>query len=269
MKPKRDPAPRSASANTASELTEEVREIPSLDGTRILRSTLLERGIVRLRERSIGHGDPDGRPFEIDRSQFGLRYQAMDEADSDHGYSTACGVLMDKGLWLLNRGQWDAIVRAVKTRVAPEIWPLVEAQIDPTPFDEEGTISDTLLVTVWAELFAEPLSDVWLAAMAMHAHREGNDFAFGYFIAQIDARQEAERDFLRGQKSVASGKLGGAARKAVTSANSRRTLTEMEKFVQRGLSVRRAAELASKRGWGASTEANRKLWNRHAKKVGT
>jgi hypothetical protein len=251
-------------------LVSQTHEIPALFGDRMLRSTEFARGVVRLTESFVSLA-PTHLATETPPTEFGLHWQGMHQTDSDHGYSVACGVLSEAGLWLLDATRRKSLAREVNARVSPAIWRLLEARIDPDPMDDDAVaMSDTLLVAVWAELFAEPLTDIWLAAMAMHAHHvERNDFAFGYLIAQIDHRRATESDFLRGKKSVDSGKLGGAARKSATAARTRKTIAEMRNLVGRGMSVRRAAELVAKRGVGASTEANKKLWNRHLNKVGT
>ena len=90
----------------------------------------------------------------------------------------------------------------------------------------------------WVELFIEPLSDVWLAAMALHAQSEDNDFAFGYLIAQIDRRHEVEPDFLRGKKSVESGRAGGNAKARLRLPASENILSEMRQLVAKGSTVR-------------------------------
>lgn len=260
---------RRAGDREEPELVRHVREFPSLSGDRMLRSTIFEKGIVRLTE---GFFSPDkvGESPTLEPTSYALRWQGMHEAYDDHGYSTACGVLFDAGLWRFDRARWDTLVAQSKLRTSPAIWQLVEAAIDPTPMDEDGAIADALLVAVWAELFTEPLSDIWLAAMAMHAREiEGNDFAFGYFTAQLDHRKAAEADYVRGRKSVDSGKRGGAARKFAAAPRTLHILSEMQKLVDRGHSARRAAELVAKKGIGASTEANKKLWARHSKKVET
>ena len=102
--------------------------------------------------------------------------------------------------------------------------------------------------------------------MAQHAfYVLEDDFAFGYFTAQLDQKRENETHFLRGKKSLESAKLGGKVRSSIVKPETESTLREVKRLVGAGHSLSRSAELAHRNGFGTSPSANKRLWNRHKK----
>jgi len=245
------------------------RDLPSLSDGLVMRSVKYAKGAVRLSE-FYGVGacpaSDDGEPPL--EPTFALRWQGMTELDSDHGMSIICGTLMDADLWILRPSRRNELFLQVKGRLNESSWAQVSESLRQTATEEdEDDVRDVVLVGLWAELFAEPLSDLWLAAMAYHAYFvERNDFAFGYLTAQLDQRRETEKDFLRGRKSVESGRAGAEIRAKHSHAETERVLREIKRLVQRGHSISRAASIAAHGGVGSSPSANRKLWERHSKK---
>ena len=233
-----------------------------------MRSVNYAKGAVRLSE-FFGVVDP---PPPHDRkartSSFGLRWQGMSELVADHGMATISGILIDADLWILDPARREELLAEVKGRVSELVWETISELVRPPEANEgEDDIRDPLIVGLWAELFAEPLSDLWLAAMAYHAYYgERNDFAFGYLTAQLDLRRETEEDFLRGRKSVESGKAGAEIRASNSRSKTERILREMRRLIESGHPVRRAATIVAGVRIGTSADANRKLWDRHSEK---
>ncbi len=132
--------------------------------------------------------------------------------------------------------------------------------------DDEGK-AKIFIVAAWAQLFAEPYQETWLAAMAHHAYFvHHDDFAFGYLTALLDQKKGSEEHFLRGRETLKSASLGGVARSAATKMKTNRTLAELSRLLATGHTLARASDLAFKNGFGSSPMANCKLWNRHLKK---
>jgi hypothetical protein len=73
-------------------------------------------------------------------------------------------------------------------------------------------------------------------------------------------------DALRGRATVESARAGAAARARQHATRSRRIIGEIKRYIGSGKTVSNAASLAFRRGFGASPEANRKLWYRHTRK---
>lgn len=72
-------------------------------------------------------------------------------------------------------------------------------------------------------------------------------------------------DAARGRKTKVAAQRGGESLAKIKSSMTQEILAVMSNHVSNGHSVRRASELASARGFGASPSANRKLWYRHRK----
>jgi hypothetical protein len=102
--------------------------------------------------------------------------------------------------------------------------------------------------------------------MARLSVRTRNDFAFGYLTAQLDHRQATEEDYIRGRKSVISGKAGGEAKAKSHQHTTKQVLSEMSRLITAGHSASRAATITANTGMGTPALANRKLWHRHVLK---
>jgi len=76
-------------------------------------------------------------------------------------------------------------------------------------------------------------------------------------------KKEFEPHALRGIRTASAAREGGHARSAARSQGTSAVLSVMATLISDGHSVRRAAVLTFKRGFGTSGEANRKLWIRH------
>ena len=147
----------------------------------------------------------------------------MCELEADHGTSVILPILDDAGLSLLTPEELDELTAEIRKQVSPETWRRIEVHL--ADIEKRGLDRETFVIALWAELFVEPLSDIWLAAMAQHAYFvENDDFAFGYLTAQLDRRQEVESHFLRGKKLVESGRSGGRARASRMKSTSESTL---------------------------------------------
>lgn len=82
-------------------------------------------------------------------------------------------------------------------------------------------------------------------------------------------KKQFELHALRGMKTASAAREGGNARSVARSQLTDAVLTTMASIMSDGHTIRRAAELAFRRGFGTSEEANRKLWTRHKNKLGT
>ena len=185
----------------------------------------------------------------------------MTELEVGHGLQVAGWVLHDEGLYELSPGVRAELINHIRNKVSHERWEAISALLKRDADDMEF---DFLLVGIWADLCQGLLTDLWLAAMALHAHYvQGNDFAFGHLVALLSQRLELETHYLRGRKSVESGKNGAAVQAHNRHLVTQFILREMKHHRARGHSISRAAEFTFKTGLGASAGANRKLWSRH------
>lgn len=106
------------------------------------------------------------------------------------------------------------------------------------------------------------------AAYQFHHYITHDDFSAGYLWRDLEIlANEVETKAEKSTRVVQAAVAGGKARAATTQAARRTIISQMENMVSEGMSVTSAAQVLSRRGVGASAEANRKLWNRH--KVGT
>ena len=194
-------------------------------------------------------------------------WQRMTEPEFDHGFSTTYGVLFDKALGGVGWRSPQSLEAELAEHLGDSEWAALKASV----LEGSGRSADddnwqVLVTAVWAEHLAEPLSVVWLAAMAQHAYYIAyDDFAFGYLTALLDQRLKNEGHFERGARAVESAALGGQTRASEHRRKRAMIFPEMARLVSKGHSVSRAAELAFQAGHGTSAEANRRLWVRHAK----
>ena len=90
---------------------------------------------------------------------------------------------------------------------------------------------------------------------------------FGETWAEAKFSFDHLSDTLRGAKTLKSAKLGGISRKHALAENRNRILTKIQAFKEDhpAKGDNWAARQAYKAGFGASAEANRKLWSRYKK----
>lgn len=249
---------------TLDDLMAETANLPGIVPDAMFRRQILERFLARFSRLGTLN-----RPAQPENAKMVLQWQGLSELSDDHGCATTFEVLFNSPLGAV-RGQKPTleIVGEIQAELGTKVWERIEQHLN-TLADEadENGHRRTFLVAAWAELFTEPFSEVWLAAMAQHAYFVlQDDYAFGYLTALLDQKQQNEMHFLRGQKSIASASAGGQARAQKSRPNTQAVLRAMERHLEGGKSVARAADLAHRNGHGTSAEANRKLWTRHRKK---
>lgn len=200
--------------------------------------------------------------------RIGLSWQTYSELQADHGEGATYGILCDEKFGNLFARSTTEMLTELENELEPSAMARLEKFLDGLDDQEDASGCRKIFTTaVWAEMFAEPYSDVWLAAMAQHAYYiEGNSFAFGYLSALLDKKASAERDFLRGKVTAKSAGLGGKSRSSKFSPTREAILAEMRRLVARGFSRTNAARITHEKGLGSSQAANEKLWDRHRKK---
>ncbi|MGR3792623.1 hypothetical protein [Vannielia sp. SX4] len=171
--------------------------------------------------------------------------------------------------------------RELKEHLNPEDWAALEREVDaiheraesaPTdvfpPFDHCDFIVEILIVATWVQVFEEPLSDIWLAAMSLHAaHVRQDDFLYGYLTSLIHQRERNEEHFLRGKGTLEAARRGGESSAENQRSDLQKILEFMAAKISAGVGIAQAARLAAKAGLGASAEANRRIWYRHRRNM--
>jgi len=247
---------------SADDIEIEEVEFPGLKPGSVLKRSIFQKRLVRFTQTM------PAEPSTI-LDGVALHWQGYNELDEDHGFGATYGVLCDANLVALGGEKpTEDISAEIRDRIGPANWNRVEQHLSTLgeKADENG-LRRVFLTAAWAELFAEPLGELWLAAMAQHAYYvEQNDFAFGYLTALLDQKQHNEDHFLRGKKGLASAGLGGQARSAQLKSATHAILSKMDRHIGAGKSIKRAADLTFRAGLGSSPSANRKLWQRHKAK---
>ena len=133
---------------------------------------------------------------------------------------------------------------------------------------------------------SSPLSDIWYAAKCLAHNRRAATLEkeygtnpelavlglsrewmlFGETWAEARAVLNFGDDVLRGIKTKKAAALGGASRRSSKEPGTKKILREMRQFIIANPSVRNAARLTYERGFGKSSEANRRAWYRHPEK---
>jgi hypothetical protein len=200
--------------------------------------------------------------------RIGLTWQSYSELQADHGEGITYGILFDEKFGNLFARSTARLLADIGSKLKPSIMVKLNRFLDEIDDEEDATGGRKIFTTaVWAEMFSEKYSEVWLAAMAQHAYYvEGNSFAFGYMSALLDKKASAERDFLRGKVTANSAGLGGKSRSSNFSSMREAVLAEMERLIGKGFSRANAARMTKEKGLGTSQAANEKLWGRHHKK---
>jgi hypothetical protein len=246
-----------ATSGPSQTLTKKVEELHAIQSGHTGIATEYSRGIVTL-SRDTWSALPAETPPKMTSAMFALEYEHMNELHSELGYAEISGPLIKAGLWMLGPENRQRLVEEIKSELSAAVFEALSHRLDPAIPGH-----DPFIIGLWAELFEEPLTDLWLAAMAYHAQYVGNEFAYGYLTAMLSQRKMAESDVIRGRKTMESSRTGGAARGRLTQAGTQRVLTSMSELIAKGHSVNRAAALTADRGVGTSSGANRKLWLRH------
>ena len=155
--------------------------------------------------------------------------------------------------------RYNKLLREVRMVLQKDQSDMMDIRLDQASIDQKFP----MLVAIAVELFAKPLSMVWLAAMAQHALSEGRKYAAGYLMAQVDIKWRGEADYIRGKSTLAAAAAGGTSRSHVHRMKRERILRAMEKLVSEGISPRAAGHrVNSELGLGTSGAANAKLWSR-------
>lgn len=245
----------------------EESEFPSLFGDDNFKEVTFSKGTSRFSQITFLGGNPEKNKnlTEHEPAKIALEWQSYSELDTDHGLSLSHEILFSEGFGNSTKHTIESMSAQIAEKVGERAWKSIETHL--LGLDEESGHRKVFLQAGWAQLFAEPFEELWLAAMAQHAfYVLENDFAFGYLTAQIDQKRDIETHFLRGKKSIESASLGGLARSSEQHKKTQQTLTEMNRLIENDLSIARAASLAYKNGFGTSDAANKKLWARHSKK---
>lgn len=195
-----------------------------------------------------------------------LDWQSYSELDTEHGMFLVYEILFSEDFGNLTKRSIENMSTQIAQKVGDQSWKTIEKHLKG--FGNETELQKVFLQATWAELFAEPLEELWLAAMAQHAFFVlEDDFAFGYLIAMLDQKlNNNESHLLRGKKNIESAKLGGQAKARMQLETTKNTLQEMARLIQDGQTIARSATLAHKNGFGSSETANKRLWTRHSKK---
>jgi hypothetical protein len=120
----------------------------------------------------------------------------------------------------------------------------------------------------WADTCAEPLSIIWLAAMAEHALYFADDlYAFGYLTALLNQKLSNELLFERGVINKKATDSGGEARRQARQAANQAIIAAMKIHIDKGRSEADAAlRVFEREHLGKSADANRQIWRRNTKK---
>lgn len=194
-----------------------------------------------------------------------LDWQGYNELCEDHGLSLTYEVLYDNGLSLTNDRNITKLSSEISDLLGEDAWKRVEGYL--LTLGKEKQQAAIYLQAVWAQCFAEPFEELWLASMAQHAYYVlEDDYAFGYLTAILDQKRNNEALFLRVEKNLVDSKLGGQSKPRADNLKTTEALSEMARLIGDGHTIARSASIAFKNGFGSSAGANRKLWTRHLKK---
>ena len=227
-----------------------------------------EKGVVRLTKFSHISDDVDSEKLIVCETNLVLDWESYHELGQDHGHIICAGILEDRGFGLLSESRLSEVYSEIRHKISNVSLELIQHRL--SAFDKESEpafLKEVFIVALWAEIFEEPYSVFWLAAMAQHAlYIRRNEYAFGYFAGLLDQRSHNEEHLLRGKHTLKSASDGGLARASKLRPQTSQTLREMKRLIEAGQSLSRAAALSHINGHGESDAANRKLWYRHQKK---
>jgi hypothetical protein len=139
------------------------------------------------------------------------------------------------------------------------------------------------LAAIWVQEQTADFSDVWYAARIGfkarlylehvekgHAGRPEVHFLV-YELGSLHTdwlwRKGRKRSILRGNSVLNGSRAGGVLRSRQFKDDTEKRMKEMQRHLDNGQSLNRAAELAAESGIGPSKEANRKLWQRRKKSL--
>lgn len=197
----------------------------------------------------------DGSPYRLsDKVPF--MGSTIDPFREDDFLFECWGVLQAHG-WIDKN---TSLSSEILDRVAKEFG----AQLAKDAEQNIGEGWEWFIAEVAAAHFVEPLCRLWYAANMLSlyfAHQD--DLATGYFWAEYNMRLEHETNSLRGAVTVDAASKGGVERSRAYEAKRFTILASMQRFVDKGHTAARAAELTAKDGVGTSSSANAKLWTRY------
>lgn len=206
-----------------------------------------------------------GKNSKLESAEIYLKWQGYSELKEDHGFSEMYQVLFAKFGYELRENDLEKMSDEIAQEIGEASWSRVERF--SLTLDRESGHREVFIKAAWAEVFAEPFEELWLASMAQHAYYVlEDDFAFGYLTALLDQKRNNEALFLRGEKNLADSKLGGELRPRTDNLRTTKTLSEMARLIGEGHTIARSASIAFKNRFGSSEGANKKLWTRHSKK---
>ena len=245
-------------------------EFPTLDGSGVFGKTVSRRGVALFTEISM----PEDRsiPPSSQRSvsdTIGLRWQGLAELQTDHAHGVVYGALNRDNSENRTSRQNVELTAEIRAKISTCAWEKFERYYSHLcQGDDEAGHGRIFLVAAWAELFAEPFGEVWLAAMAKHAYYvEKDDFAFGYLAALLDQKRINESDLVRGDATLRAAQSGGKMRSSALKPKRSAVLAEMSRLISDGHTAKGAAAATARLGNGTSQNANLALWYRHQKKA--
>jgi hypothetical protein len=199
-----------------------------------------------------------------ENAKLHLKWQGYSELKEDHGFSEMFQIIFAEYGYQLSERVLEKMTAEIAQEIGKTSWSRVEKFI--LTLDKESGQRKIFIQAAWAEIYAEPFEELWLASMAQHAYYVlEDDFAFGYLTALLDQKRDNEALFLRGKKNLADSKLGGKLKPRALNSKTATILEEMERLISNGHSISSAASLTFGKGFGSSKDANRKLWTRHTK----
>jgi len=241
--------------------------LTSLTGN-IFEVTKYTKGAVQFTKNEIGLGfEKTGTGNqEFDAKLLRLEWQAFSELKEGNSMGKCFRVIYSGKYPKFTALTKNKIVNDIRQALGDEKWKNIEKHL--LQLNIECGHQTNFLEALWVELFAEPFGQLWLAVTAIHAFVVlEDDFAYGYLVSLLDQKtNDNESHLLRGKKNIESAKLGGQARSRQQNPKTTRTLQEMERLIETGLTISASANVAFKNKFGSSGGANKRLWTRHVKK---
>ena len=154
-----------------------------------------------------------------------------------------------------------------------DTWCLAPESVVSNPFGEHPEYADAKLTmgSLYIRERCAAFSREWFLAQISEAltHLEaatGDTRSWAIFhlarLVEIYEHRAYHSSVQVAFKNWRGASLGGRARAAVAKARSEKVLTEMQKYVDKGHSIARAAAFCASRGIGTSQAANVQLWQR-------
>lgn len=181
----------------------------------------------------------------------------------DHGISL-CEAILSAELWEGERTLSDRQFQKLRERLRGT------TQEHLFVFELKNSDCDRKIIwqasKTYANVFLQPLSNVWIAAHALGYCARGEFYAFGYLVAELDQRVRNEENFMRGQSVIDGSKKSAAERNAKHSELRRQRFRRMSDLIPE-IGVDSAAAQCESEGLGG-WQAIKRQWNRHKGKSG-